>query len=217
MTDQVQKHARAPAAPAARRAGCFDDSRDRRIMPWAYVMSQKEPMSAMQCCLICDDGIDTHFGTQDSNECWCSSEPELSEFGPELNPGDCNMLCDGTTIGETWRDTRDECVRDHIIPGLRQRGVRCTVSARFLRRPADNGATLGLPGKIRRLKLLHTDRESLLFMDPRHDNCVYRVGRLPQETPNPDRRLGRCRKRCTENILRYAHARKEPRDESEGG
>ncbi|CAN0346077.1 unnamed protein product, partial [Ectocarpus fasciculatus] len=34
-------------------------------------------------------------------QCWCSSEPELSEFGPELDPGDCNMLCDGTIIGES--------------------------------------------------------------------------------------------------------------------
>ncbi|CAB1112839.1 unnamed protein product [Ectocarpus sp. CCAP 1310/34] len=33
-------------------------------------------------------------------QCWCSREPKLSELGPEPDHDDCNMPCNGTTIGD---------------------------------------------------------------------------------------------------------------------
>ncbi|CAM9226045.1 unnamed protein product [Pylaiella littoralis] len=59
-----------------------------------------DPMSAEVCYLLCDDGFNTHFGTQNANECWCSVEPEVSQNSPRLEPSECTMLCASSTAGE---------------------------------------------------------------------------------------------------------------------
>eukprot|EP00752_Nemacystus_decipiens_P004599 g4198.t1 len=61
---------------------------------------KEESMSAEECYFFCDDGINTHFGTQNSNECWCAVDPELHKNGPALDPDECSMLCAGTAVGE---------------------------------------------------------------------------------------------------------------------
>ncbi|CAM9872583.1 unnamed protein product [Ectocarpus sp. 6 AP-2014] len=72
--------------------GCYGDSRSLRIM----FDKQSEPiMSAQICYDLCNDGTNTHFGTQYGRECWCGIHPALATHG-ELDIDSCDMACQGT-------------------------------------------------------------------------------------------------------------------------
>eukprot|EP00752_Nemacystus_decipiens_P004620 g4217.t1 len=80
--------------------GCYADSPRERLMPSGYIKAQEDSMSAEYCYFVCDDGVNTHFGTQYSRECWCAVDPDLNKNGPERDNVECNMQCAGTTSGE---------------------------------------------------------------------------------------------------------------------
>eukprot|EP00904_Undaria_pinnatifida_P008999 jgi/Undpi1/5229/HiC_scaffold_2.g00511.m1 len=78
-------------------AGCYADSKSNRIMENKTVESE---MSAEICFVLCNDGINTHFGTQYSTECWCAVNVDLTTNGGELALEECDSLCAGTTSDE---------------------------------------------------------------------------------------------------------------------
>ncbi|CAM9959471.1 unnamed protein product [Pylaiella littoralis] len=77
--------------------GCYPDFKTSRIMT---DKQSQEPMSAEICFNICNDGTNTHFGTQYYTECWCGVDPDLTKNGDNLLIGECDATCAGTTDDE---------------------------------------------------------------------------------------------------------------------
>lgn len=77
--------------------GCYVDARSARIMPEQYV---ETAMSAQLCFDICNDGINTHFGTQFAKECFCGESPNLTKNGAKVANNQCSSTCLGSTDGE---------------------------------------------------------------------------------------------------------------------
>ncbi|CAM9959403.1 unnamed protein product [Pylaiella littoralis] len=76
--------------------GCYPDFETSRIMT---DKQSQEPMSAEICFDMCNDGINTHFGTQYYTE-WCGVDPDLTKNGDNLLIGECDATCAGTTDDE---------------------------------------------------------------------------------------------------------------------
>eukprot|EP00904_Undaria_pinnatifida_P009040 jgi/Undpi1/5266/HiC_scaffold_2.g00547.m1 len=77
--------------------GCFKDGHSSRIMD---PQGSHDVLSAEICYEQCNDGVNTHFGTQYAIECWCGADTDLTKNGEELPSEKCDMLCAGTTVGE---------------------------------------------------------------------------------------------------------------------
>ncbi|CAM9274851.1 unnamed protein product [Laminaria digitata] len=86
-----------PSATEFALAGCFTDSKSSRVME--FQMSDSE-MSAEICFDMCNDGTNTHFGTQFASECWCAVDADLTLNGAMRSIDECDFLCAGTTSGE---------------------------------------------------------------------------------------------------------------------
>eukprot|EP00903_Cladosiphon_okamuranus_P020285 g18615.t1 len=93
------------AAPTADLAGAYDeigcfaddqpglDGKEVRIMG---DKTTSNDMNAEVCFGLCNDGTNTHFGTQYGKECWCVYDPELqsiTQFADVVKP--CDMRCVG--------------------------------------------------------------------------------------------------------------------------
>lgn len=52
------------------------------------------------CSGLCSNGVNTHFGTEFSSECWCAENPELTINGEQVDSAECDMTCAGATDGE---------------------------------------------------------------------------------------------------------------------
>lgn len=52
------------------------------------------------CFGICNNGVNTHFGTEFSKECWCAENFDLTINGPEVDSAECDMTCAGTSDNE---------------------------------------------------------------------------------------------------------------------
>lgn len=52
------------------------------------------------CFGICSDGVNTHFGTEYSKECWCTKNPELTTNGIEVDSTECDMACASASDSE---------------------------------------------------------------------------------------------------------------------
>ncbi|CAB1116227.1 unnamed protein product [Ectocarpus sp. CCAP 1310/34] len=92
--------------------GCYADSQSGRIM---FNKQSEDVMSASVSCTVlllrtlafwigawraqicfdlCNDGTNTHFGTQYGEECWCGIHPALARHG-ELDIDSCDFPCAG--------------------------------------------------------------------------------------------------------------------------
>ncbi|CAM9235202.1 unnamed protein product [Ectocarpus sp. 8 AP-2014] len=80
--------------------GCYAVLDSNRTMPKKIL---HEPMSAEICYMLCDDGLNTHFGTLSSRECRCGINPELNIDGGKIEPIECDHHCAGG----------DECGESH--------------------------------------------------------------------------------------------------------
>ncbi|CAN0200508.1 unnamed protein product, partial [Hapterophycus canaliculatus] len=82
--------------------GCWSDDRSDRIMgAW---FSSGSPMSAEVCFQVCNDGSNTHFGTQFGKECFCVDDPTLESIekhGELDTESHCLTECEGGPGGET--------------------------------------------------------------------------------------------------------------------
>ena len=52
------------------------------------------------CFGLCNNGANTHFGTEFSNECWCAESPELLKNGEEVDSAECDIACASASDGE---------------------------------------------------------------------------------------------------------------------
>lgn len=57
------------------------------------------PYEFQVCFELCNNGANTHFGTEYSKECWCAEGPELTTNGDEVDSDECDMTCAGAPEG----------------------------------------------------------------------------------------------------------------------
>eukprot|EP00752_Nemacystus_decipiens_P011574 g10278.t1 len=79
--------------------GCFADNQPDASGQKIRIMTRKtssDDMSAEVCFQACNDGINTHFGTQWRRECWCVEDPELESINQFSDVAvSCNYKCTG--------------------------------------------------------------------------------------------------------------------------
>eukprot|EP00903_Cladosiphon_okamuranus_P005860 g5798.t1 len=90
----------APTAAAAYESlGCFADNQQDASGQTVRIMtfeSTSNDMTTEVCFQACNDGINTHFGTQWGRQCWCTNDPHevsINQFSDIYIP--CNYVCKG--------------------------------------------------------------------------------------------------------------------------
>eukprot|EP00903_Cladosiphon_okamuranus_P020283 g18613.t1 len=79
--------------------GCFTDAQPGPSGKKVRIMDNKTSlgdMTAEVCFGLCNDGTNTHFGTQYGEECWCVYDPDVERIN-QFNDVDlpCNYQCTG--------------------------------------------------------------------------------------------------------------------------